>query len=224
MVVPAQHTSRSACRAAFVASACARVVRCHDAKQRVADRAGCIALRPAPCAPTAPWVACVYRARLASRSDRTHRGPSRPNRPRRPHAPDGPEGFGRCPSGTFRAQAVCHTQAVADAQWGPGPPKRPQGTPRESGAASPEVLGPARRQAPRLDEMAATAMPAAQIGPHASAHLIGFSAFEGDQCCQWRCAVTGPKVTQSRQTTGICPEGRRTIVLLSIPALCQTLR
>jgi hypothetical protein len=135
-----------------------------------------------------------------------------------------PERSGWCPSGTFRAQAVCHTQAVADAQWGPGPPKRPQGTPRESGAASPEVLGPARRQAPRLDEMAATAMPAAQIGPHASAHLIGFSAFEGDQCCQWRCAVTGPKVTQSRQTTGICPEGRRTIVLLSIPALCQTLR
>ena len=145
MVVPAQHTSRSACRAAFVASACARVVRCHDAKQRVADRAGCIALRPAPCAPTAPWVACVYRARLASRSDRTHRGPSRPNRPRRPHAPDGPEGFGRCPSGTFRAQAVCDSgraKAHRD-QMGPGiPNKVPPRTLAESSlAACPGTMG-----------------------------------------------------------------------------------
>jgi hypothetical protein len=37
-----------------VASACARVVRCHEAEQRVADRAGCIAPTISPLRPYGP--------------------------------------------------------------------------------------------------------------------------------------------------------------------------
>ena len=73
VVVPAQRASRSACCAAFAASACARVVRSHEANQRVTD---CLLHRPrGPLAPSGPMAALGT------------------NRLWRPHLPMEPEGW-----------------------------------------------------------------------------------------------------------------------------------